>query len=477
MNKAALRRKLISKRDFLSEQERQSAARQITKTLLESAEYKNAETIFIYYSVNSEVDTQQIIARALADRKKVALPAVLSKTEMGAYLIENTSSLQSDHFGIPTPEIKETNYVNPQTINLAIVPLLAYNRQGYRIGYGRGYYDRYLARLNPHCVKIGVAYKEQRQEDIPVFLYDYPLDKILTQSGYEKLTPRVETHCHSEFSIDCERSFDKLYEEATAKNYQFLTLTDHYDKDVIDGVVKEKISPVGSRPQENEWIMPLASYIDFCLQKKAELRASQDRPQLLIGLELGYQDYLVESYNALIKQYPLDCVIGSVHTMQRNDFAVFGEPLFSQGKKSAYRAYLSTLIEMIESGLDFDILAHFDYVTRYAPYPNPALYYRDFPDLFDRLFHLLIENQICLEVNSRIRYRQIAAGKEDPGLSDLAIYRRYYELGGRMICFATDSHESGSLQALISDSIEQMRKIGFTYGTYFINRKPEFYEL
>ncbi len=472
-----LREELKAKRDGLPGDLRNQASQEICRQLLASPNYQAAELIFAYVNFSSEVQTFDIIKAALAEGKKVAVPLILSGNRMEAALISDLGELKPDSMGIPSVTAESARLVEPEQIDLALIPCLAFDLRGYRLGYGKGYYDRYLPKLRLGCTKLALAFDEQEVDSLPNNIYDYPLDGVLCQSGFKQLMTRVETHCHSHFSFDCDRQLDLLIQEAEQKNYSFLSLTDHYDKDVKDGQVQPGLSRVGEDPAEGEWAIPVARYIDYCQSKKSELQDRGSKLQLLIGLELGYQDYLVEDFNRLTKAYPFDLLVGSVHTMKGYDFADIGEPLYSQGKHQAFKSYLDTLIEMTESGLDFDILAHFDYVTRYSPYPDPHIYYRDHPESFDRLFEAIISRNIALEVNTRTRYRQILSGRDDWGLADLEIYKRYYELGGRLICFATDAHETGNLQMLISDSIQQMKAIGFRQGCYFKGRQAHFYDL
>lgn len=477
MIKEDLRKKLIKRRANLSENDRLNQSYEIMKQLFSSEHYKNADIIFTYRGINREINTKLLIKQALSDGKRVALPAVFEKGRMAAYLVDDLPKIESDKYGINSPIPENSTIVEPKNIDLAIIPLLGYNLHGYRIGYGGGYYDKYLPKLSVKCPKIGLAYKEQLVEDLPVEVNDYPLDMVLTPDGFANLMTRVETHCHcSRFSLDCSRSFEDLINEAEQKNFKILTLTDHYDKDIIKG----KSYPgtkVGSKPRPDEWIYPLDEYVDFCLTEQEKLSARNSNTELLVGIELGYQDYLSKDYQEVIPKYPFDLIIGSIHAMYKDDFAVNGESLYGQGKQQAYDAYLSALIEMVESGLDFDILGHFDYVIRYGGYDDPRMYYDDYADLFDHLFKLIIERDISLEVNTRTRYRQIISENEDWGMTDLKIFQRYYDLGGRMLSFATDAHSVGELHCLISETVQAFKNIGFTQGTFFKQRQPVFYEL
>lgn len=428
--------------------------------------------------MEEELDTVSLIKESLLKNKEVALPAVEDKKNMGAYLVNDISELSRDKFGMLSPDPSKATLVDPKDIDLAIVPLLAYDLHGYRLGYGGGYYDRYLPKLSSKCKKIGHAIKELEVKRLPIEIHDYPLDAILTPQGFVNLIDRVETHCHcSEFSRDCFRPFAELLKEAEQKKYSVLTLTDHYDKDVIEGKCYPGYTRPGEKPLEKEWTFAIEEYVDFCLEQKENLRNRNAQIEFLMGIELGYQNYLVDDYNKMTSKYPFDCIVGAIHTMKLIDFAVLGEALYGQGKEKAYQEYLEKLIEMVESKMDFDILAHFDYVTRYSGYEDPNIYYKDYPELFDQLFKAIISRKICLEVNTRTRYKQLLSGEEDKGISDINIYHRYYQLGGRMISFATDAHASGELHTLVPDSINIMKEIGFTQGTYFKNRQACFYDL
>ena len=134
------------------------------------------DTFFIYYSVGSEVDTHALISALLGAGKTVCLPKIVGK-EMHAvrYFGE---SLKKDAFGIPAPEGAD------MPCPIALVPLLAVDTDGNRLGYGGGYYDRYFAD-HPSILKIGLCYGGQV---LPVKLpkedTDVPLDGMITENGF-----------------------------------------------------------------------------------------------------------------------------------------------------------------------------------------------------------------------------------------------------------------------------------------------------
>lgn len=119
-------------------------------------EYERAGTIFAFYSVAREPDTLRIIEHALSLGKTVALPICDKGGIMHAHVIERLSDAVPAMLGIPAPS-RSAPRLSPEALDFIIVPALAFDRDGYRIGYGGGYYDRYLPQTKAFCAGIGRA--------------------------------------------------------------------------------------------------------------------------------------------------------------------------------------------------------------------------------------------------------------------------------------------------------------------------------
>lgn len=132
------------------------------------------QAFFVYLSVRTEVKTQQIIEGLLARKKTVCVPKVFG-SEMKS--VRLTQPLVEGKFGILQPQSGQE-----ETAQVALVPLLSADRQGNRLGYGGGYYDRYFA-AHPNVLRIGVAYEGQFVASVPTEETDVPLDGFLTESG------------------------------------------------------------------------------------------------------------------------------------------------------------------------------------------------------------------------------------------------------------------------------------------------------
>jgi 5-formyltetrahydrofolate cyclo-ligase len=178
MDKPSLRVAAMQRRDALDNRASRSAA--ICARIIEQPIYDTAQTIHCFLSMRSEVDTRPLINDALARGKRVVVPVVVPKAAELSHAWLDTldaAGLEPGTFGTFNPR-----NLRPAAIgdwDLAIVPLLAFDRRGYRIGYGKGYYDRLLA-ASP-APTIGVAFAAQELATLPVEPHDMPLDWIVTE--------------------------------------------------------------------------------------------------------------------------------------------------------------------------------------------------------------------------------------------------------------------------------------------------------
>lgn len=148
--------------------------------LLSLAEYARAETVFAYVSKPIEVDTIALIEAAWANRKRVAVPRCIPETfGMEFYYITSFSDLQPGSFGVLEPAAERCSPVPPGTPGLCIVPGLGFDTQGYRLGYGKGYYDRFLSGFQGRTV--GICYSGCVQWNLPHGYYDRPVDLLITE--------------------------------------------------------------------------------------------------------------------------------------------------------------------------------------------------------------------------------------------------------------------------------------------------------
>jgi 5-formyltetrahydrofolate cyclo-ligase len=195
--KAELRRRLRAWRDAIPPDQRAAWSAEICRRAAALPAFQSARVAHCFLSIQSEVDTRALVERALADGKRVAIPVfVKGSDETPCAEIDSLSGagFEPGRFGLSVP--KAIRPVAPDEIDLAFVPLLAFaarrtgreagrepERGWDRLGYGVGYYDRFLARVRPSAPRIGLAFAGQEVEALPAGPRDAPLDAVITEAG------------------------------------------------------------------------------------------------------------------------------------------------------------------------------------------------------------------------------------------------------------------------------------------------------
>lgn len=174
MNKKELRKEYLKIRHNIEGKTQKS--NDIFNKIINLDIYKSSKTVGIYYSMDDEVSTISLIDYSLKLGKEVCLPRVLNNNEMKFYKITDRNNLSKSKYGVLEPT--NNNLVNPKTIDLMIIPGVVFSKELYRIGYGSGYYDRYLLKTNSY--KIGLSFKETLVDFVPHDEYDVKLDLIIT---------------------------------------------------------------------------------------------------------------------------------------------------------------------------------------------------------------------------------------------------------------------------------------------------------
>lgn len=174
--KEEIRKKLLAKREIYANWQEDSE--KVIINFLSIFDISNFFTFMLYYPHRKEVDTRNLIKKLLTLRKNIALPKVMGM-ELKAVLIKDLDSLALGYAGIKEPIGQE---ILPKNIDLVVVPAVAYDKEGYRLGYGKGYYDRFLPKLRKDCIKVGFAYDFQIVEKIPHQPYDFKVDMVITPS-------------------------------------------------------------------------------------------------------------------------------------------------------------------------------------------------------------------------------------------------------------------------------------------------------
>ena len=187
MSKESLRKDTINKRNILAEEIKKQYDGLIFEALVNTDIYKEAEKIFIYISFGSEVDTKEIIKHSLANNKEIYVPKTdKNNKEMVAVKIHSLNTLIVDKWGILEPKDVDKDKIS-NDFDLIIMPGVVFDKQGNRIGYGAGYYDKYICKQNLNTTMLALAYEMQIIENINSEAHDVKVDYILSEKELRKI--------------------------------------------------------------------------------------------------------------------------------------------------------------------------------------------------------------------------------------------------------------------------------------------------
>lgn len=175
MDKAALRREIREKKRAMSPEQMKSRSARLGELFVQTEAYRKAKTIYGYMPYNQEVRTIPIMEQALRDGKKIAVPKVYGDTMRFIYLDDLTQVEKSD-MGIPEPVADEP--VAEDKTALVLMPGLAFDEAGHRIGYGGGFYDKFLT-AEPNHPTVALCYDFQMFDHLDTEEFDISVDMVI----------------------------------------------------------------------------------------------------------------------------------------------------------------------------------------------------------------------------------------------------------------------------------------------------------
>ena len=265
-----------------------------------------------------------------------------------------------------------------------------------------------------------------------------------------------DNHSHSQFSFDGKRtSVEESARAAMSAGLGGICFSDHCDH----YVPPMKASFEDLKPE----------YFDVA-EQQAEIGRVQDLlgedVKILKGIEIGMYEECHEQIRNVLSSNSFDQVLASVHYIQQTDPYYGG---YYEGKdwKQAYGGYLETIYREMTWLGDFDIMGHYDYIVRYAPYPVTSIRYRDFSDIFDEMFRYLIYEGKALEINTKSYEGHRGRIVE----LDHNVLLRYREMGGEIISLGSDSHEPTRVGAGFTFHAELLKSLGFRWTAHYEQRR------
>ena len=175
MDKKTLRRAIREKKQAMTEEEIVLRSQRLGILFAETDAYQNAKTVYGYLPYNQEVRTVPMLEQALRDGKRVAVPKIYGDTMKFLYL-DDLSKVEKNSMGIPEP-VDDTPVADDPTA-LVLIPGVAFTKEGDRMGYGGGFYDRFLA-LEPDHPTLALCYEFQIVDSLPTEAFDIPVDTVL----------------------------------------------------------------------------------------------------------------------------------------------------------------------------------------------------------------------------------------------------------------------------------------------------------
>ncbi|SDE65214.1 histidinol phosphate phosphatase [Sporomusa acidovorans] len=249
-----------------------------------------------------------------------------------------------------------------------------------------------------------------------------------------------DTHVHTCFSNDSNMPIDAALKRAAELGLGII-ITEHMDM---------------AHPKPD---------VAFDVNQYFKEYAKYRNEKVLLGIELGMRAECLQANCDIVTNQHFDYVIGSIHFV--DNIEIYQEEYFqARTKQETYNRYFESMLDCLKSYDFIDSLGHIDYISRYARYSNPELYYYEFSDRIDEILKLAARKEKALEINTR------RLGNPDTAANLLPIYKRFKELGGQMVTIGSDAHKPESIGNHLSIA-HAMADACNLKVVYFKQRKPE----
>jgi histidinol-phosphatase (PHP family) len=263
----------------------------------------------------------------------------------------------------------------------------------------------------------------------------------------------TDSHNHtSEFSGDAAMTAEELFAAAIETGLDAVVITEHYEADYPHEIDKQLVFEIDR-------------YFEAFQRWRDSVPGGLN---IYSGIELGYQTHLTDSYNKLTSKNNFDSVILSNHLFRGKD-PYFFRDCYLDLKETVYGDYLDELTDMVQSGTDFDIVGHYDYISRYAPYADSRFLYKDAPEAANRFLSAVVMSGKSLEINTRSINKNIAKGYQN-AWPDRTLMGKYISLGGERVTLGSDSHDASTVGCLFAETAAYLYECGFRELTTYVGR-------
>ena len=267
-----------------------------------------------------------------------------------------------------------------------------------------------------------------------------------------------DVHVHTDASSDSKTKLDDQIARAVRMGMKYLCITDHQDYDYPEWYCTYQIN-------ENA---DIGAYLSDLQEARERWK---DRITLLCGIELGLQPHLAPKLEALYRDFDFDMTIGSTHLYEGRDTE--DQSLYEgRSKEASIRAYFEAELENLRVCHCWDTVGHLDYVLRDIPGKNEDFSYEKYADIIDELLKLIISRGKAMELNTKSLVVGMRASSPD-----LDVFRRYRELGGRLVTLGSDAHFPERIGACFDIAADILKEAGFSEYCVFRKHEPLFLPL
>lgn len=258
----------------------------------------------------------------------------------------------------------------------------------------------------------------------------------------------IDLHTHTTFSHDGLDTPAEMAKAAHQKGFTFYGISDHFDYDYDDAIMTKEEFLQTRNGDPDEYFHTLRH-----LQEDYE-----GAMNLFVGAEFGFapDQKVQKKYLATYEKYRPDFVINSIHGIDGRDYC---RTVITGTKEEVYKTYLSLVRQSLDVPYHYDIVGHIGYVARYVSFADASFSLAEFKDELDDIFLTVIRKNKILEVNTSTRQLK------NRTLPAEELLKRYYELGGRKISFGSDAHFTARLGDKWDETMEMLKRIGFTHFT------------
>lgn len=433
--KQELRNYFKTQRNNIDSQTRADFSKKAIELFLSSDLYKSAKTIMIYIPIGKETDTQEIINKCFEDNKTLLLPVTDTNSfNLDAVLYTKQTTLEKGAFSVMEPKNKIV--VNKSTIDLVIVPGVAFSQKGARIGYGKGCYDRFLKGMS--AIKVGLCYDFQLTALIKPDTHDEEMNYIITDKKIynckeRKSYMKANYHTHTYYCHHAINTPREYVENAINNGLEILGFSDHNPCPFTNGFTSDYRINLESTK----------SYIDEIKSLRDEFKY---KIKILIGYETEYYPAEFETTMNFIRQFECDYMILGQHFTNNGYDGIYSGS--TDITESDLIDYVNQIIEGINKGV-FSYIAHPDLIR-----------YRGDEEIYNREITRLLNEAKALSIPVEFNLLGFMQKRPYP-------YKKFWELVkivGNDVIIGCDAHESINCAnpEIYSDAIKELKKFQLT---------------